>query len=63
MAKKVFLPPSNQYDNRYAAGNTTYPVAKGMTVNSATAYGGSVDMASLITTDTIVFATWMPVSD
>ena len=23
MAKKVFLSPSNQYDNRYAAGNTT----------------------------------------
>ena len=43
--------------------NPDYPVAKGMTVNSATAYGGSVDMASLITTDTIVFMTWMPVSD
>lgn len=43
--------------------NPDYPVAKGMTVNSATAYGGSFDMASLITTDTIVFMTWMPVSD
>lgn len=43
--------------------NLDSPVAKGMTVNSATAYGGSVDMASLITTDTIVFMTWMPVSD
>ena len=37
------------------------PVAKGMTVNSATAYGGSVDISNLITTDTIVFATWIPV--
>ena len=39
------------------------PFAKGMTVNSATAHGGSFDMASLITTDTIVFMTWMPVFD
>lgn len=39
------------------------PVAKEMTVNSATAYGGSFDLASFITTDTIVFMTWMPVSD
>ena len=43
--------------------NPDSPVAKGMTVNSATAYGGQFDMASLITTDTIVFMTWMPVSD
>lgn len=41
--------------------NPDSPVAKGMTVNSATAYGGSVDIASLITTDTIVFMTWTPV--
>ena len=42
--------------------NPDSPVAKGMTVNSATAYGGSFDIASLITTDTIVFMTWMPVT-
>lgn len=29
MAKKVFLSPSNQYDNRYAAGNTTEGVQCG----------------------------------
>lgn len=43
--------------------NPDSPVAKGMTVNSATAYGGSVDISNLITTDTIVFMTWMPVFD
>ena len=43
--------------------NPDSPVAKGMTVNSATAHGGLFDMASLITTDTIVFMTWMPVSE
>ena len=41
--------------------NPKLPVGTGMTVNSATAYGGSVDIASLITTDTIVFMTWTPV--
>ena len=41
--------------------NPDYPVAKGMTVNSATAYGGNFDLSSLITTDTIVFMTWIPV--
>ena len=43
--------------------NPDSPVAKGMTVNSATAYGGSVDISNLITTDTIVFMTWTPVTD
>lgn len=43
--------------------NPDSPVAKGMTVNSATAFGGSFDLASFITTDTIVFMTWMPVFD
>lgn len=43
--------------------NPNSPVAKGMTVNSATAHGGQFDMASLITTDTIVFMTWKPVFD
>lgn len=43
--------------------NPDLPVAKGMTVNSATAYGGSVDISNLITTDTIVFMTWTPVTD
>ena len=43
--------------------NPNSPVAKGMTVNSATAYGGSVDISNLITTDTIVFMTWTPVTD
>lgn len=39
------------------------PVAKGMTVNSATAYNGAFDMSGLITTDTIMFYAWMPVFD